>query len=41
MATATKGKTEPKYPSIELKYDSAEAMRISKRFAEEAKKNWL
>ena len=40
MAQATKEKSK-KDSSIELKYDSAEAMRISRRFAEEAKKNWL
>ena len=40
MAAATKEKLK-KDSAIELKYDSAEAMRISRRFAEEARKNWL
>ncbi len=40
MAAATKGKSK-KDSAIELRYDSAEAMRISRKFAEEAKKNWL
>ena len=40
MATATKEKPK-KGSAIEMKYDSAEALRISRRFAEEARKNWL
>ena len=38
MAAATKEKPK-KDSAIELKYDSAEALRISRKFAEEAKKN--
>ncbi len=41
VATATSEKTQKKYSSVELKYDSSEAMKISRKFAEEAKKNWL
>ena len=40
MAAATKEKSKQD-SAIELKYESAEAMRISRKFAEEAKKNWL
>ena len=40
MATATKEKSK-KDSAVELKYDSVEAMRISRKFAEEARKNWL
>lgn len=40
MAAATKEKSK-KDSAIELRYDSAEARRISKKFAEEARKNWL
>ena len=41
MPTATKENSKKKYSDVELKYDSAEALRISKKLAEEAKKNWL
>ena len=41
MAIATKEQSKKKYPSVELKYDTSEALKISIRFAEEAKKNWL
>ncbi len=41
MASATKEKSNKKYSDFELKYDTAEALRISRKFAEEAKKNWL
>ncbi len=41
VANATKEKTQKKYSSVELRYNSAEALKISMKFAEEAKKNWL
>ena len=40
MAPATKEKSK-KDSAIELKYDSSEAMRVSRKIAEEARKNWL
>ena len=40
MPVATKEKST-KDSSIELKYESTEALRISRKFAEEARKNWL
>ena len=41
MASATNEKSKKKYSSVELKYDSSEALKISIKFAQEAKKNWL
>ncbi len=41
VAAATKEKSKKKYTSVALNYDSAEALKISIKFAEEAKKNWL
>ncbi len=41
MTTATKEEAKQKSPSIELKYDTTKALKISIKHAEEAKRNWL
>ncbi len=41
VANATKGKAQKKYSSVELRHENTEALKISMRLAEEAKKNWL
>ncbi|KGG12738.1 MULTISPECIES: hypothetical protein [Prochlorococcus] len=41
MANATKEQKQKKYASVELNYERTEAIKISKKFAEETRKNWL